>query len=124
MISIWSHYHFVQCNDINAIIGSWSFAPAKLIDGEQKKPEGKVTKRLRIGLKKKLISTFRFMVHGGILMRLMTIGIVQALFFAIIVPVSEMINPGRLTVNGIALNFNLGMGAVLGGDVELSGEKL
>ncbi|WP_185761700.1 hypothetical protein [Enterobacter cloacae] len=54
----------------------------------------------------------------------MTIGIVQALFFAIIVPVSEMIDPGRLTVNGIALNFNLGMGPYWGGGVELSGEKL
>lgn len=64
------------------------------------------------------------MVHGGILMRHMTIGIVQALFFAIIVPVSEMIDPGRLTVNGIALNFNLGMGPYWGGGVELSGEKL
>ncbi|HDC4667019.1 TPA: hypothetical protein O8U43_004486 [Enterobacter cloacae] len=45
--------NFVQCNDINAIIGSWSFAPAKLIDGEQKKPEGKVTKRLRDWFKEK-----------------------------------------------------------------------
>lgn len=45
--------NFIQCNDINAIIGSWNFAPEKLIDGEQKKPEGKVTKRLRDWFKEK-----------------------------------------------------------------------
>ena len=39
--------HFIQSDDMSAIISGWSFAPYKLIAGEQKKPEGKVTKRLR-----------------------------------------------------------------------------
>jgi len=44
----------------------------------------------------------------------MTIGIVQVLFIAIIVPVSEMINRGRITVNGITSKFNMRWIAVLG----------
>ncbi|MGC8400340.1 hypothetical protein ACP3P6_02760 [Enterobacter mori] len=92
--------NFIQPNDENAIIGSWSFAPYKLIDGEQK-PEGKVTKRLRDWFKEKRILTFQFMVHGAILIRHMTIGIVQVQFIVIIVPVSEMKNPGEIIVNGI-----------------------
>lgn len=39
--------NFVRPNDMNATIGSWRFAPEKLLMGEQKKAEGKVTKRLR-----------------------------------------------------------------------------
>ncbi|MGX9869154.1 hypothetical protein [Enterobacter mori] len=36
--------NFIQPNDENAIIGSWSFAPYKLIDGEQKNLRGKLQK--------------------------------------------------------------------------------
>ncbi|URQ61411.1 hypothetical protein LQ939_03435 [Pantoea alhagi] len=39
--------NFVHPNDMNATIASWRFAPEKLLMGEQKKPEGKVTKNLR-----------------------------------------------------------------------------
>jgi len=39
--------HFIQPDDMSAVISGWSFAPYKLIAGEQKKPEGKVTKKLR-----------------------------------------------------------------------------
>jgi len=41
------------------------------------------------------------MVHGAILMRHMTIGIVQVQFIVIIVLVSEMKNPGGIIANGI-----------------------
>lgn len=55
--------NFIQPNDENAIIGSWGFAPYKLIDGEQKKPEGKVTKRLRDWFKDK--TNVDLPVHGA-----------------------------------------------------------
>lgn len=38
---------FLQPNDINSQLSSWRFSPEKLLMGEQKKPEGNVTRGLR-----------------------------------------------------------------------------
>ncbi|SFU16635.1 hypothetical protein SAMN05192562_107175 [Kosakonia arachidis] len=38
---------FVRPDDSEATIASWRFAPEKLLMGEQRKPEGKITQNLR-----------------------------------------------------------------------------
>ncbi|WP_063215736.1 hypothetical protein [Enterobacter ludwigii] len=45
--------NFIQPNDENAIIGSWSFAPYKLIDGEQKKSRGESHKKIKVLVQRK-----------------------------------------------------------------------
>lgn len=46
--------NFSRPNDMDATISSWRFAPEKLLMGEQKKPEGKITKRLREWFREKI----------------------------------------------------------------------